>query len=63
MSVDILPDGSIDLMYSSTFVHSGPVALNLLNNAILRHYCGSNQCNIELKSHPLIHPTKVSNEI
>nr|KAF7411061.1 hypothetical protein H0235_013668 [Vespula pensylvanica] len=58
MSVDILPDGSIDLMYSSTFVHSGPVALNLLNNAILRHYCGSNQCNIELKSHPLIHPTK-----
>lgn len=63
MSVDIQADGSIDLMYSSTFVHSGPVALNLLNNAILRYYCGSNKCNIELKSHPLIHPKKVRNEI
>ncbi|XP_046829973.1 ABC transporter A family member 1-like isoform X1 [Vespa crabro] len=58
ISVDIQSDGSIDLMYSSTFIHSGPVALNLLNNAILRHYCGSNKCNIELKNHPLIHPKK-----
>ncbi|KAL2714403.1 phospholipid-transporting ATPase ABCA1-like [Vespula squamosa] len=58
MSIDIQPDGSIDLIYSSSFIHSGPVALNLLNNAILRYYCGSNECNIDLKSHPLIHPTK-----
>jgi len=58
MSIDIHADGRIQLMYSSTAIHSGPVALNLLHNALLRYHCGSN-CWIKLTSRPLIHPRQV----
>ncbi|KAK2587654.1 hypothetical protein KPH14_003774 [Odynerus spinipes] len=57
MSVDIQANGAIDLMYSSTIIHSGPIALNLLNNAILRYHCGFD-CDIKLKSNPLVEPKK-----
>ncbi|XP_011872822.1 PREDICTED: ATP-binding cassette sub-family A member 3-like isoform X5 [Vollenhovia emeryi] len=56
MSIDMHADGHVQLMYSSTAVHSGPIALNLLHNALLRYHCGSDNCWIKLTSRPLIHP-------
>ncbi|XP_025073393.1 ATP-binding cassette sub-family A member 2-like [Pogonomyrmex barbatus] len=56
MSVDIYTDGYVQLMYSSTAVHSGPIALNLLHNALLRYHCGSDDCWIKLTSRPIIQP-------
>lgn len=59
MSIDIYADGRVQLMYSSTAIHSGPIALNLLHNALLRYHCGSDDCWIKLTSRPLIHPGQV----
>ncbi|XP_071572404.1 phospholipid-transporting ATPase ABCA3-like [Temnothorax nylanderi] len=56
MSIDMYADGRVQLMYSSTAVHSGPIALNLLHNALLRYHCGSDDCWIKLTSRPLIYP-------
>ncbi|KYN45163.1 ATP-binding cassette sub-family A member 3 [Trachymyrmex septentrionalis] len=71
MSIDIYTNGRVQLMYSSTAVHSGPIALNLLHNALLRYHCGSDSCWIKLTSRPLlrsgqwqhllIHPRSVRN--
>ncbi|XP_018368842.1 PREDICTED: ATP-binding cassette sub-family A member 2-like [Trachymyrmex cornetzi] len=54
MSIDMYTDGRVQLMYSSTAVHSGPIALNLLHNALLRYHCGSDNCWIKLTSRPLL---------
>lgn len=59
MSVDVQADGHVQLMYSSTAIHSGPAALNLLHNALLRYHCGSDDCRIKLTSRPLIKPEQV----
>ncbi|KYN07185.1 ATP-binding cassette sub-family A member 3 [Cyphomyrmex costatus] len=56
MSIDMYTDGGVQLMYSSTAVHSGPIALNLLHNALLRYHCGSDNCRIKLASRPLLRP-------
>ncbi|XP_072764356.1 phospholipid-transporting ATPase ABCA3-like [Anoplolepis gracilipes] len=56
MSIDMYADGRVQLMYSSTAIHSGPIALNLLHNALLRYHCGSDDCWIKLTSRPLVHP-------
>ncbi|XP_012061175.1 PREDICTED: ATP-binding cassette sub-family A member 2-like [Atta cephalotes] len=56
MSIDMYTDGRIQLMYSSTAIHSGPIALNLLHNALLRYHCGSDNCWIKLASRPLLRP-------
>ncbi|KYQ46736.1 ATP-binding cassette sub-family A member 3 [Trachymyrmex zeteki] len=56
MSIDMYTDGRVQLMYSSTAVHSGPIALNLLHNALLRYHCGSDNCWIKLASRPLLRP-------
>ncbi|XP_067203769.1 ATP-binding cassette sub-family A member 17-like isoform X1 [Linepithema humile] len=56
MSVDIHVNGHVQLIYSSTAIHSGPIALNLLHNALLRYHCGSDDCWIKLTSRPLIRP-------
>lgn len=55
MSVDMYANGRVQLMYSSTAVHSGPIALNLLHNALLHYHCGSDDCRIKLTSQPLTH--------
>ena len=59
MSIDMYTDGRIQLMYSSTAIHSGPIALNLLHNALLRYHCGSDNCWIKLASRPLLRPEQV----
>lgn len=59
MSVDIHSNGHVQVMYSSTAIHSGPIALNLLHNALLRYHCGSDDCWIKLTSRPLIKPKQV----
>ncbi|XP_011067293.1 PREDICTED: LOW QUALITY PROTEIN: ATP-binding cassette sub-family A member 2-like [Acromyrmex echinatior] len=56
MSIDMYTDGRVQLMYSSTAIHSGPIALNLLHNALLRYHCGSDNCWIKLVSRPLPRP-------
>ncbi|XP_039306291.1 ABC transporter A family member 1-like [Solenopsis invicta] len=56
MSIDTYADGRVQLMYSSTAMHSGPIALNLLHNALLRYHSGSDDCWIKLTSRPLIRP-------
>ncbi|XP_011687936.1 PREDICTED: ATP-binding cassette sub-family A member 2-like isoform X2 [Wasmannia auropunctata] len=56
MSIDVHTDGRVQLMYSSIAIHSGPIALNLLHNALLRYHCGSDNCWIKLTSRPLIYP-------
>lgn len=63
MSIDMYADGRVQLMYSSTAIHSGPIALNLLHNALLRYYCGSDDCWIKLTSRPLIQPKQVISPI
>lgn len=55
MSIDMYANGRVQLMYSSTAVHSGPIALNLLHNALLHYHCGSDDCWIKLTSQPLTH--------
>ncbi|KAM0731504.1 Phospholipid-transporting ATPase ABCA3 [Formica fusca] len=56
MSIDIYAQGRVQLMYSSIAIHSGPIALNLLHNALLRYHCGSDDCWIKLTSRPLVQP-------
>lgn len=58
MSVDVYADGRVQLMHSPIAMHSGPIALNLLHNALLRYHCGSD-CWIELTSRPLVNPQQV----
>jgi len=58
ISIDIFANGYVHLMYSPTAVHSGPIALNLLHNALLRYYTGKDQY-IKLISKPLLRPKQV----
>ena len=62
MSIDILKNERIKVMYSSHAVHSGPIAMNLLHNSLLRKY-NCDDCKIILKSRPLINPAQVINLI
>ena len=59
MSIDMYADRHIQLMYSSIVIHSGPIALNLLHNALLRYHCDLEDCWIKLVSRPLVRPGQV----
>ncbi|XP_024936975.1 ATP-binding cassette sub-family A member 3 isoform X2 [Cephus cinctus] len=56
IAVDIMKKARVDLMYSSTAVHSGPIAINLLHNALLHYYTGSSNVKIKLNSQPIVDP-------
>ncbi|XP_014486242.1 PREDICTED: ATP-binding cassette sub-family A member 2-like [Dinoponera quadriceps] len=56
MSIDVYSSGRVRLIYSPIAVHSGPIALNLLHNALLRYHTGSEDHEIKLTSRPLVNP-------
>ncbi|XP_008544723.1 ATP-binding cassette sub-family A member 2 [Microplitis demolitor] len=56
MAMDILKDNKIELLYSPVLVHSGPISLNLLHNALLLHNSESQDTQINLTSRPIMDP-------
>lgn len=59
MAMDILKDNKIELLYSPVLVHSGPISLNLLHNALLLHNSESQDTQINLTSRPIMDPDNV----
>lgn len=60
MAIDILKDNKIELLYSPVLIHSGPISLNLLHNALLLHNSQSMDTQINLMSRPLMDPDNVT---
>ncbi|XP_034943566.1 ATP-binding cassette sub-family A member 2-like [Chelonus insularis] len=63
MTIDILKNHQIKIMYSPILLHSSPIALNLFHNTLLRYLTKRDDLRINLKSRPLIHPEHWQYEI